>query len=1015
MHKYFKFLLALLALTPIFAMAGPFDPPSTDISLLVLAQIFGGLMPNGGINAFGDSISTFNGAVLMIGGILATYTILAGTLGTAHDGEMLGKKFSSVWIPIRYSLGTALVLPVLPGGYCIMQQLVMWVVIQGVGLADTVWTSYLGSQVVQNSVLTVKMNSSTKENIFLFAKNVALAQICTQANAYIMNPGQNGGGLIDELAKGVGNYDFKYIEDTAKPGHWNFGDFGGKLSFLTKSQCGSADLIIAPPAQTVNNSSNGSQTGKLGDISSAFKIQPTDPIYVAHGIAGKVLITALAADALTAVKAEAALPLTKVQAAATAYATSVENAGIAYANGDPFAAIIANSRTQGWFLAGAWFTKLTMLNRALSESVNTYPSAVGIVQVGSGFKWLDAIQPKINAATQELLVSLGDAQKMGAASNDKDDSKGKSSQNSSSSWISKLANSASTSLTGIDMQNLQNDPRPAILILQDAGNKMIDFWAYFMAGLLAVSALSGVMILGTGFNSGPLVFTIIGFLAAPIMAIVGIGFTLAFMLPNLPFLMWLGIILGWIIMVVEAILAAPLWAVMHLHPNGDDLTGRGGNGYMMLLGLLLRPVLTIFGLIAALVLTDVMGEFVNKVFFSVFFTGPSPSGFTAILIVVFAMSTYTMAMIQLFKKTFSLMHVIPDQLLRWIGGGQEQMGQYAGGMSEAAGKGVQAAGQGASFMGDKTLGSMSQGIQQHRAKQDQDRKALQNKIGAESADKTRETELNSMQDGSGSAQMRKEEALAEKTGFNNFKNSQNKSADQMKTEAASGVFKQKSQDFASKLQSLDATNASNGKPTNALSEYNKAVQQDKPSFTNADGIKITPEHMKDAKGDELEGAYQKETAFRAEVFRNIQQEFAGGGQATGGEQNVKPQAPTNNTASFGAETDSGAANGDAIGEKGAAAFSYHGEQAEAILQAQSVANPKATNVMTALNSLKNNHQTPIQGNDVATFAGANDVGSNVNTSTTVPTFASAASSENNFTQSQDSSGLNNTGNNNFNE
>ena len=51
-----------------------------------------------------SAISTFNGAVLIIGGILATYTLLAGTLGTAHDGEMLGKKFSSVWIPIRYSL-----------------------------------------------------------------------------------------------------------------------------------------------------------------------------------------------------------------------------------------------------------------------------------------------------------------------------------------------------------------------------------------------------------------------------------------------------------------------------------------------------------------------------------------------------------------------------------------------------------------------------------------------------------------------------------------------------------------------------------------------------------------------------------------------------------------------------------------------------------------------------------------------------------------------------------------------
>ena len=54
-------------------------------------------------------------------------------------------------------------------------------------------------------------------------------------------------------------------------------------------------------------------------------------------------------------------------------------------------------------------------------------------------------------------------------------------------------------------------------------------------------------------------------------------------------------------MVVEAIIAAPLWAVMHLHPSGDDMTGKGGNGYMLVLGLVVRPALIIFGLIAAIV------------------------------------------------------------------------------------------------------------------------------------------------------------------------------------------------------------------------------------------------------------------------------------------------------------------------------------------------------------------------------------------------------------------------------
>lgn len=57
-------------------------------------------MPSGGgADAFAGSMMVFNGATLTIGGILATYTLLVGTLGTAHDGEMLGKSFPLFGFP----------------------------------------------------------------------------------------------------------------------------------------------------------------------------------------------------------------------------------------------------------------------------------------------------------------------------------------------------------------------------------------------------------------------------------------------------------------------------------------------------------------------------------------------------------------------------------------------------------------------------------------------------------------------------------------------------------------------------------------------------------------------------------------------------------------------------------------------------------------------------------------------------------------------------------------------------
>lgn len=711
--KFGRWLVSIVGLLPMIAFAdttGPFTVSNSDISVKILAQIFGSLTPSGGADAFGSAISTFNGAVLIVGGILATYTLLAGTLGTAHDGEMLGKKFSSVWIPIRYALGTALVLPVLTGGYCVMQQLVMWCILQGVGLANAVWTSYLTSP---NLTAPVYMTTDHKKAVLNFANNVALAQICTQANASILNEGGTGGGLIDSIGKSLMTYNYSvaYSDDGSTA---YFGDQAGKLTLLTRSSCGSANIPQKPSSSRVITPSSAASGGKLGDLTTPFQLGDVSPVYQAHIDQSKQLITQMGNLAKTAVNSDTVLAEADVQTAANAYITGVESAANSYANGSgsPFAGIITASQQQGWILAGAWFTKLAMMNQTLNDAVNSIPTASATFQLGSGFKFLDAVQPKISTARTAILeamnVSLPDSD-----SDEKDDSKGKQTQ-SSGVW-SKMVQSVVEVFTGLDLENLQNTTKHPVLVLQDAGNRMISAWSLAATALMAVLAVTGIKVLGNGFDAGPLVITFIGFAFLPIAGLVALGFTLAYLLPNLPFLMWIGIVLGWLIMCVEAILAAPLWAVMHLHPNGDDLTGRGGNGYMLLLGLLLRPALTIFGLIAALVLTELMGEFVNKIFFSVFFSGSSAgwgTGLVTILSVIFSMTVYTSAMVQLFRKTFSLMHVIPDQLMRWIGGGQEQMGQYAGGLAESAQKGVQAASQAGSFLGERSAQTAGQMINQ---------------------------------------------------------------------------------------------------------------------------------------------------------------------------------------------------------------------------------------------------------------------------------------------------------------
>ena len=171
----------------------------------------------------------------------------------------------------------------------------------------------------------------------------------------------------------------------------------------------------------------------------------------------------------------------------------------------------------------------------------------------------------------------------------------------------------------------------------------------------------------------------------PIKLLFGVGMGTAFVLPNMPFIIWVGCITGWVLLVIEAIIAAPLWAIMHLHPNGDDLTGRGGNGYSLVLSLLLRPVLMVFGMEAAIVISSVIGEFINKTFFEVF--AQSTGSFTGIsAVTALAMGTmvYFIVMFTFLKKCFGIIHQLPDQLLQWIGGGGSQLGQFANEFSHSA-------------------------------------------------------------------------------------------------------------------------------------------------------------------------------------------------------------------------------------------------------------------------------------------------------------------------------------------
>lgn len=194
-----KFSLALLlVMFPMLVLADgslSFTPPAGDYSVVFLGNVFGiidGVLHGTGSQIMGSMFGVFNAAVLALGGIVIMYTLLVSTMNTAQEGQMLGQKWSSIWIPVRSVMGLALLIPK-ASGYCLMQIFVMWIVLQGVGAADKVWDAALGylnrgGVIIQAQTDPTKALTGTPggAEIAAGAQSILVGQVCMLGVQYLL-------------------------------------------------------------------------------------------------------------------------------------------------------------------------------------------------------------------------------------------------------------------------------------------------------------------------------------------------------------------------------------------------------------------------------------------------------------------------------------------------------------------------------------------------------------------------------------------------------------------------------------------------------------------------------------------------------------------------------------------------------------------------------------------------------------------------------------------------------------
>ncbi len=693
-------LIVALSIFPEMAWAqNLFTPVDGDKSIEVLSKMFGklGVFGASDTDAFASVISAFNSAVLVIGGVLVAYTIFIGTIGTAHDGEMMGKKFSSAWVPIRTALGTAVVLPIIEGSYCVMQAIVGWLIVQGVGLADLVWKEYMTAD---NITKQVALNASNMNKDYSAAWGMFSSAVCmygyekvlSEAASLGVTSGTTTFGMTDVNTGGVGVKTYNY--GASNPGDGFKKDSCGTVAFGLPdiNSMGGSDTVANPTGISIVD------LKKINELAAAAA-----PQQMANFEEFKTDINKAAKEFVD--NPSAATAISKVKEATAKY--SDKNNQIA----SSMLGLLANfdelkkSSTQdGWMLAGAWYMRMSYLMDSASKLMGSSPSSSGAQMDTKSVdsKYSDEFMNKYGKELMELTTVSNGTTGVGAAavsqsSHATSDGSGLWDFFKSGANIDKVLKNIF--LGGTNM--ILNDGDHPIMAMKGVGNWLLAAAAgSFLLFLKAMAAIGLAQGSGVALSVSLLPFTL---LVWPSMFAVGV--TLSFVLPMMPFLIWIGVVLGWLILCVEAIIAAPVWAVMHLSPHGDDMVGTGSQGYRLVLSLMLRPVLMIFGLIAALTMITVVGKVINEVFASVFLLSQQDSNiFLTLANFIIAPFIYCGMMWTLITKTMSIIHVIPDQLLQWFGGGGAQLGDYGNTLGGQGSQTFAAAGA-ASSMGGRALSS----------------------------------------------------------------------------------------------------------------------------------------------------------------------------------------------------------------------------------------------------------------------------------------------------------------------
>lgn len=596
--------------------------------------------------------------------------LLSAILQQGQHG-IVGGKYAVPFAILRTAVLYLMLLP-LGSGYSLIQAAVLWLGMTGSGLADEAWDKGNG-YLMQRMQLAAPLPPRHLQQI---AGPLAVLEACALG--------------VERAAKGEGDGTITNVS-VQRPATWSIADseseavrqlsYDGAGELSAKALCGAITLRRELPPAGGSVEARALRAIALRSI----EIQEQD-VFSTRAAVRALLERRFAGELNGAAFRSEMLAIETRFMQRQGRQAHVLNRDLAPLEITLREAQMQQAQRAGWLFAGAFYMTMSAYDDKLNEAIFSAPSFAGprISEMPRSLA-LD-VKPYVDAARALTPTgALGDSEQNAVVQAQLEREHAQRLQTRTQALKQQLT---PENRAGFAARAWLHSDFEGLAILQnktaELGEEILAAFSDlgrgdgrgFVPQLVGIghSILNSAGILLAGATIGGM--TTLALLLPLALVFAAAGVLLAYVLPALPLVIWIAGVAGWLLMLCQSVLGAPLWAATHADPRGERIaTNRSAPGYMLLFALIARPVLLLAGFIAAMLLLEFLSQWIFQAFASWHGTQDSTgagTGLVGSLLTIFLICT----MITVIARwSFSLILQVPDSVLRWIGGAATALGE----------------------------------------------------------------------------------------------------------------------------------------------------------------------------------------------------------------------------------------------------------------------------------------------------------------------------------------------------